>query len=249
QTAAKPSGDAATVDTVIVTGTRTTGLRAVDSPAPIQVLGAPALARVGQPDLIQGLAQTVPSFTAEAFGGDTANLTLSARLRGLSPNHTLVLVNGKRRHPTANLHVLGGPYQGAVTADLGLIPVAAIDHVEVLQDGAAAQYGTDAIAGVVNIILKDKGSGGLLEGTAGQYYKGDGETGAVSGNFGLPLGENGFINLTGEVRFHNFSQRGGADARVSDVDGNLLSTKPSSWTGAQDYPRVNHILGDAQSTV
>ena len=243
------AGDSATVDTVIVTGTRTTGLRAVDSAAPIQVLGATALAKVGQPDLIQGLAQTVPSFTAEAFGGDTANLTLSARLRGLSPNHTLVLVNGKRRHPTANLHVLGGPYQGAVTADLGLIPVAAIDHVEVLQDGAAAQYGTDAIAGVVNIILKDKGAGGLLEGTAGQYYKGDGETGAVSGNFGAPLGANGFINVTGEVRFRNFSQRGGGDARVSDVDGNLLPGLPESWTQIDGYPRVNKILGDATSTV
>ncbi|CAN7632421.1 TonB-dependent receptor [Phenylobacterium sp. LjRoot225] len=249
QTAAKPSEESATVDTVIVTGTRTTGLRAVDSAAPIQVLGAQALARVGQPDLIQGLAQTVPSFTAEAFGGDTANLTLSARLRGLSPNHALVLVNGKRRHPTANLHVLGGPYQGAATADLSLIPVAAIDHVEVLQDGAAAQYGTDAIAGVINIILKDKGAGGVLEGTAGQYYKGDGETGSLSGNFGAPLGENGFINLTAELRFHDFSHRGGADARVSDVDGNLLPSSPASWAGALDYPRVNHILGDAQQTV
>src|SRR6202007_1035507 len=144
-----------------------------------------------------------------------------ARLRGLSPNHTLVLVNGKRRHPPANLHVLGGPYQGAATADLSLIPVAAIDHVEVLQDGAAAQYGTDAIAGVVNIILKDKAAGGALEGTAGQYYKGDGETGSLSGNFGAPLGKDGFINLTAELRFHNFSQRGGADARLSRVGGHL----------------------------
>ncbi|CAN7466506.1 TonB-dependent receptor [Phenylobacterium sp. LjRoot219] len=234
---------------MIVTGTRTTGLRAVDSPAPIQVLGAQALSRVGQPDLIQGLAQTIPSFTAEAFGGDTANLTLTARLRGLSPNHTLVLVNGKRRHPTANLHVLGGPYQGAASADLSLIPVAAIDHVEVLQDGAAAQYGTDAIAGVVNIILKDKSAGGMLEGTAGQYYKGDGETGAVSANFGAPIGPNGFINLTGEIRFHDFSQRGGADQRISDVDGNLLPGTPAEWVNIPGYPRVNRILGDAQQTI
>jgi iron complex outermembrane receptor protein len=241
--------DAATVDTVIVTGTRTTGLRAVDSPAPIQVLGAQALARVGQPDLIQGLAQTVPSFTAEATGGDTGNLTLAARLRGLSPNHTLVLVNGKRRHPTGNLHVLGGPYQGAATADLSLIPVAAIDHVEVLQDGAAAQYGTDAIAGVINIILKNKSSGGSLDATAGQYYKGDGETGSVSGNFAAPLGKDGYIDLTAEVRFHNFSQRGGADARISDVNGALLPGTPASWANNPDYPRVNHIDGDAQSTV
>src|SRR6202008_908917 len=111
----------------------------------------------------QAIAQNIPSFTAQAIGGDTANLPLSARLRGLSPNDTLVLVNGKRRHPTGNLHVLGGPYQGAATADLSLIPVDAIDHVEVLQDGAAAQYGTDAIAGVVNLILKSSNHGGVAD--------------------------------------------------------------------------------------
>lgn len=241
--------DSATVDAVIVTGTRTTGLRAVDSPAPIQVLGAKALQRVGQPDLIQGIAQTVPSFTAEAFGGDTANLTLTARLRGLSPNHTLVLVNGKRRHPTANLHVLGGPYQGAASADLSLIPVSAIDRVEVLQEGAAAQYGTDAIAGVVNIILKDAAAGGSLEANLGQYFEGDGETGSLSANLGAPLGPEGFINITGEIRFHDFSQRGGADRRVADVNGALLASRPASWASLPGFPRVNKILGDAQQTV
>ncbi|MGZ6049983.1 MAG: TonB-dependent receptor plug domain-containing protein, partial [Phenylobacterium sp.] len=183
---AAAAADATEVDQVIVTGTRVTGLKAADSAAPVQVVGSDALKKVGQPDLIQGLAQIVPSFTAEALGGDTANLTLSARLRGINPNDTLVLVNGKRRHPTGNLHVPGGPYQGAATADLSLIPVDAIDHVEVLQDGAAAQYGTDAIAGVVNIILKKNTEGGLISATGGQYYKGDGDTGALSLNFGAP---------------------------------------------------------------
>jgi iron complex outermembrane receptor protein len=240
--------ESATVDQVIVTGTRVTGLKAVDSPAPVQVLGAAALQRVGQPDLIQGLAQQIPSFTAEALGGDTANLTLSARLRGLSPNDTLVLVNGKRRHPTGNLHVLGGPYQGAATADLSLIPVDAIDHVEVLQDGAAAQYGTDAIAGVVNIILKDKAAGGQLSATGGQYYQGDGKTGAISANLGFSLGDKGFINVTGETRFHDFSRRGGADARISTVSGALLPGTPASWATLPGYPKLNNIVGDAQST-
>jgi len=148
------------VSAVIVTGTRATGMKVENSASPIQVLDATALQRTGQPDLIQALAQNLPSFTAQAFGGDTANLTLSARLRGLSPNDTLVLINGKRRHGTANLAVLGGPYQGGAAADLNYIPVAAIDHIEVLQDGAAAQYGSDAIAGVINIILKSNNHGG-----------------------------------------------------------------------------------------
>jgi iron complex outermembrane receptor protein len=244
------SGDSgSSVAEVIVTGTRVAGLKAADSAAPVQVVGADTFKRVGQPDLIQGLAQTIPSFTAEAVGGDTGNLTLSARLRGLSPNNTLVLVDGKRRHPTANLHVLGGPYQGAATADLGLIPVDAIDHVEVLQDGAAAQYGTDAIAGVVNIILKKSASGGTATVTSGQYFKGDGETGAVSLNVGLPLGSEGYLNITGEGRFHGFSQRGGADARISNVDGTPLASTPAAWTSIAGYPRLNHIVGDAQSTV
>jgi iron complex outermembrane receptor protein len=246
---AADAADALTVDQVIVTGTRVTGLKAVDSPAPVEVLGAAALQRVGQPDLIQGLAQQIPSFTAESLGGDTANLTLSARLRGISPNDTLVLVNGKRRHPTGNLHVLGGPYQGAATADLSLIPVDAIDHVEVLQDGAAAQYGTDAIAGVVNIILKDHSQGGQIGVTGGQYYQGDGKTGAASLNLGVPLGEKGFVNVTGETRFHDFSRRGGADARVSTVSGALLPGIPTAWAAIPNYPKLNNIVGDSQSTV
>src|SRR6185436_18269459 len=157
-----PEPDAAAVSEVVVTGTRREGVAAIDSPAPVQVLDASALKRVGQPDLIQSLAQNLPSFTAQSFGGDTAALTLSAKLRGVSPNHALVLVNGKRRHGTANLAVLGGPYQGGAGADLNFIPVASIDHVEVLLDGAAAQYGSDAIAGVINIIQKTADSGGSV---------------------------------------------------------------------------------------
>jgi len=148
--AAAPDGVAG--DDIIVTGTRATGITAAESAAPIKLVGAETIAHVGQPNLNQVLTQLVPSFTAQAFGGDTANLTLSARLRGLSPNHTLVLVNGKRRHGTANLAVLGGPYQGAATADLDLIAPSSIKRIEVLEDGAAAQYGSDAIAGVINII-------------------------------------------------------------------------------------------------
>src|SRR5882757_4479118 len=206
-------------ESVIVTGTRVTGMTAADSAAPITVIGSDALARVGQPNLIQALAQIAPSFTAESLGGDTGALTLSARLRGISPNDTLVLVNGKRRHSTGNLHVLGGQYQGAATADLDLIPVAAIDHVEVLEEGAAAQYGTDAIAGVVNIILKHNNSGGVATATGGQYFDEGGATYDFSGNIGLPLGGKGFLSVTGEKRYRGFSQRGGQDIREVDAAG------------------------------
>ena len=111
-----PQADAnapADSDAIIVTGTRVTGMRAADSAAPIQVVGTQAIANVGQQDLTQVLAQSLAQPQLPGIGGDTANLTLSAALRGLSPNNTLVLVNGKRRHGTANLAVLGGsPYSG-----------------------------------------------------------------------------------------------------------------------------------------
>jgi len=222
-------------ETVIVTGTRVQGMTAADSAAPIQVLGTDALTHgTGSADLRQQLGQTVPSFTAQQFGGDTANLTLSAALRGLSPNDTLVLVNGHRRHYTGNLHVdAGGFAAGSSAPDLSLIPSAAIDHVEVLLDGAAAQYGTDAVSGVVNIILKNKSSGGSLSANIGDYYdRGDFSGGKANGakydvsyNMGLPLFDKGFVNFTIDKQFESFTQYGGADERYVN---NLNQPVPQS---------------------
>lgn len=236
---------------IIVTGTRLKGVQAADSPAPIQIVSASTFDKVGQPDLTQGLQQNLPSFTAQSLGGDTGNFTLTASLRGLSPNHTLVLVNGKRRHPTANLQASPGAglYQGAATVDLNLIPVSSIARVEVLQDGAAAQYGTDAIAGVINIILKDDVQGGSFTGTVGQYYKGDGETASAQLNFGTKIGDRGYINLTGEARFHGHSQVGGIDYRALNPDGTVKSglnpIDTAGLEGADGFPYINKAMGDA----
>jgi iron complex outermembrane receptor protein len=228
---------------VIVTGTRAAGLTVENSASPIQVLDAASLGRTGQPDLIQALAQNLPSLNAQAFGSDMANMTLSARLRGLSPNNTLVLVNGKRRHGTANLAVLGGPYQGGAAADLNYIPVAAIDRIEVLQDGAAAQYGTDAIAGVINIILKSGDSGGSVNVNGGNYRDGGGDTGDGMANIGFAPFTDAFLNLTVETKYHGFSQRGGIDPRV--IDPATIAAMPT-LVGAPGYPYLNKIQGDAQ---
>ncbi|HXL71239.1 MAG TPA: TonB-dependent receptor [Rhizomicrobium sp.] len=223
------AGDQSGAETVIVTGTRVQGMTAADSAAPITVLGSDALTHgTGSPDLRQQLGQTIPSFTAEQFGGDTGNLTLTAALRGLSPNDTLVLVNGHRRHYSGNMHVDEGDFAtGSDAPDLSLIPSAAIDHVEVLLDGAAAQYGTDAIAGVVNIILKNKSSGGQFSATAGDYYDrgGEGVTAGgtkydVSYNMGLPLFDKGFVNFTVDKQYGNFTQLGGADSRLAGLGPN-----------------------------
>jgi iron complex outermembrane receptor protein len=248
-----PSSDAVhgptAKDDIIVTGTRQTGVRAADSAAPVQVFNAEALARVGQPNLNQVLTQLAPSFTAQAFGGDASNLTLTAKLRGLSANHVLILINGKRRHGTANLHVASGPFQGGAAPDLDLIPPEAIERIEVLQDGAAAQYGSDAIAGVINIILKSDRTGGAASATAGQYYAGDGTTAAGSVRLAVPLGESGFLDVTGFHRFHDFSQRAGADRRLVAPDGTPLSGLPAAWQAIPGYPRLNPIIGDARSSL
>ena len=238
------SGDLSSVNEVIVTGTRVTGIKAVESAAPIQVIASQSIERAaGKPDLITTLSNLIPSLTAQAFGGDQANQTLQAKIRGLSPNDVLVLIDGKRRHTTANLAVLGGPYQGGAGADLNFIPVDAIDHIEVLTDGAAAQYGSDAIAGVINIILKKTNNGGNLGGTYGEYYDGGGITGQVQGNIGFEPVPGGYLNLTAEVRNHGHSFRGGLDGRTLNPN---LTYPDTNMANVPGYPDVNLISGDAE---
>ncbi len=121
---------------IIVTGTRATGMQAADSAAPIQLIGAEALGKVGQPNLNQALTQFVPSLQAQNQGTDMASFSLSARLRGISPNHTLVMVNGKRRHGNSILQVINGAFGGSAAPSVDLIPPDINQRIEILQDGA-----------------------------------------------------------------------------------------------------------------
>jgi iron complex outermembrane recepter protein len=245
--AAEAPGTGDALEEVIVTGTREQGTKAVDSAAPIQIVSVEALKATGAPDLMTALAQVVPSLQMQAFGFDMSAQTLQARLRGVSPNDVLVLVNGKRRHTTANLAVdTGSPFQGGAGVDLNFIPLDAIDHVEVLTEGAAAQYGSDAIAGVVNIILKKNSSGGSLAGTYGQYGNdGGGKTEDVSGNVGLEPGAGGYFNMTGDFRNHGHSNEGAVDPRLfaSNVAG--YAYPDSNVVNVPGYPNLNLIDGDA----
>ena len=224
---------------IIVTGTRATGMQAAESAAPVQVFGEEALSHVGQPNLNQALTQMVPSFTAQTQGTDMSNFSLSARLRGLSPNHTLVMVNGKRRHGSAILQVIAGPFQGSAAPSIDLIPPDAVSRIEVLQDGAAAVYGTDAIAGAINMILKDDSEGGSFKVTGGQYYNSEGELFSASGNVGFKLGEDGCFNLTGFHRRQNYTSTGTGQVTMSDIDGNpyvpTAGTYPGSFGSTNNY--------------
>lgn len=250
QVLADASAERKEVEEVVVTGSRVSGLKAAESSSPVLILGGTELESAGKPDLMNALANIVPSFTAQAFGGDMANQTLQAKLRGLSPNHVLVLVNGKRRHTTASLAILGGPYQGGAGVDLNFIPVDSIDHIEVLTEGAAAQYGTDAIAGVINIILKQDDSGGGASYTHGGYYAGDGGTDSVSGSIGFAPSDDSFLNFAGESRRHAHTDRGGIDPRVVDparIDPGSGGTYPNTNIPFADgYPYLNNIFGDAE---
>ena len=236
------------LEEVVVTGTRQSGLQVVASPAPIQVLSAASLLQTGgSQDLMGTLAQAVPSMTMQAYGVDMAAQTLQAKLRGLSPNDVLVLVDGKRRHTTANLAVASGsPYQGGASVDLDFIPIDAIDHIEVLTQGAAAQYGTDAIAGVINIILKKNSSGAAARGTYGSYFGGDGSTDSISANVGLEPYSGAYVNVTAEVRNHGHSNVGAVDERVVDP-ANLATYPGSNMTEVEGYPFLNRVEGDAET--
>lgn len=216
-------------DAIIVTGTRDVGTKAADAASPIQVLSQAALAHVGQPNLNQALTQIVPSFTAQTQGTDMASFALSARLRGLSPNHTLVMVNGKRRHGNAILQVVNGPFGGSAAPSIDLIPPDAVQRIEILQDGASAQYGSDAIAGVVNIILKENSSGVSAKASAGEYYDGEGRSYSASGNFGLPVGSDGFLNVTLFQRSNDYTVVGEGSFGAVNLNGTSNSNVSAAF--------------------
>ncbi|WP_122755092.1 TonB-dependent receptor plug domain-containing protein [Pseudomonas viridiflava] len=207
-----------TLGTVIVTGTRAQERTASGSLSPIDVISGDSLRSSGSSELGTVLARLIPSINFPRPSlVDGAELARPAQLRGLSPDQVLVLVNGKRRHTSAFVNLGGAVGRGSAPADLNAIPLSAIDHIEVLRDGASARYGSDAIAGVINIILKNADHGGSVSTRYGQYKKGDGIQRQVAGNTGFALGSNGFFNLSGEGANNDYTNRAGDDLRASSI--------------------------------
>ena len=203
------------LETVIVTGTRSSSRTESSSLTPIDVVSAKVLQQSGTNDLPTALARIIPSLSfPRPSAADTADTQRPAQLRGLSPDQVLVLVDGKRWHPGALLLTNGVLGRGSQAVDLNTIPVSAIDHIEVLRDGASAQYGSDAIAGVINIILKKGAKGGDVEVTGGQYSAGDGRQWQGSANFGIPLsGDKGWMRFTVQSGNEDYTNRAGPDTR------------------------------------
>ncbi|WP_206485795.1 TonB-dependent receptor [Thalassotalea sp. G2M2-11] len=186
------------IERIAVVGTRSAPRSVDDSPVPIDLIGAEELDKAGNTDMLELVKGTVPSFNVQTNPiSDAASLVKPANLRGLSSDSTLILVNGKRRHRASVIALLGGGINdGAQGPDISVIPSAALKQIEVLRDGAAAQYGSDAIAGVMNFVLKDDAEGGSFSVRHGSYYEGDGDTTEMNGNIGMELSRDGFANLS-----------------------------------------------------
>lgn len=185
------------LEEVVITGLRGTPRSAVDSAVPIDTFNIEQIESISHTDTVDILQTLVPSFNVSREPvSDGASFIRPIQMRGLDSHHTLVLVNGKRRHRASLVQIGGSGTQGA---DVATIPASAIQSIEVLRDGASSQYGSDAIAGVINFNLKENREGFDLTIDSGQFYEGDGTAYTVQGNLGLPLGENGFISISGEI--------------------------------------------------
>ncbi|TDR42427.1 iron complex outermembrane receptor protein [Tahibacter aquaticus] len=213
---------------VISTGTRAGNRSDTDTAAPVDVIGKDAIEATGALETGKLLQKLAPSFNFPTnFVSDGTDLVWPATLRGLGPDQVLVLVNGKRRHQQSLVNVQQTIGRGSAGTDINSIPIASIERIEVLRDGASAQYGSDAIAGVINIILKDQTDHTDVGIEIGQTYAGDGDQYHGSLNTGFKLGEEGFLNLTLDYTKRLETNRAGPDSlRV-------------------DPPRVTQRLGEA----
>lgn len=262
---------------IIVTGTRRADRTLADSPVPVDVISGDALENSGYTETAKVLSQLVPSFNfPQPAITDGTDALRPATLRGLGPDQTLVLVNGKRRHTSALLNMNGSVGRGSAAVDMNTIPPLAIERIEVLRDGASSQYGSDAIAGVINVQLK-KREGNRAQVTYGKYFtdmdgmreatgvvtanglpvldptagagdvyqlergdkvnRKDGATLTLASNFGLPVGDGGYLNITAQYQDRNPTNRSGYDPRrqyqTSEVTKELAAN------------RLNHRYGDA----
>jgi len=239
------AANAGTGDDVVVTGTRAAGRTRLDSPSPVDVLSATSLRQQGTTELGAALAQVAPSIDfPRPSATDATDAIRPATLRGLSPDEVLVLINGVRGHTSALLNTNGSVGRGSAAVDLNTVPTIALDRVEVLRDGASAQYGSDAIAGVINLRLREARSGGSAQVQYG-FYNSDIDTArgsrsvtgeptvTVSATQGIGFGEDGFITVSGEYMNRQPTNRADFDPRVT----------PTRVTGRFGDPQVNQYTG------
>ncbi|MFL6671913.1 MAG: TonB-dependent receptor plug domain-containing protein [Massilia sp.] len=229
-----------TTPSVVVLGSRSSAKTALDTAVPVGLIGAKDLQNAGPLEVGKLLQTLDPSFNfTSTFISDGTDIIRPATLRGLGPDQMLVLVNGKRRHQQALVNVQQTIGRGSAGTDINAIPLSAIHHIEVLRDGAAAQYGSDAIAGVINIVLKRQTTETQVSGTVGTTAEGDGDLFSASANTGVALGASGgFLNLSVEGRRRGETNRAGVDTlrvdppRVTQRIGDSLAKDAYLWWNA-----------------
>ena len=238
------------IEQISIIGSRVSGRTAAELPVPVDILTAEALLNTGQTEVGRMLQAIAPSFNFSSSSiSDGSDALRPATLRGLGPDQTLVLINGKRRHQASLIHINTSVGRGTAGTDMNAIPAAAIKRIEVLRDGAAAQYGSDAIAGVINIILKDNSEGGKISVSYGEYSEGDGETTNIDISKGFALGDNGYLNTTLNIRDRGNTNRAGIHGSCqfsgcTELDnGNYLLGDPREATASRETFRI----GDAES--
>ena len=222
---------------VIVGSRRSEGRSPTESLVPVDVIDGSELNRQGSADMDALLAAVIPSYNVDQQAiNDAATLVRPARLRGLPPDTTLTLVNGKRRHRAAVITFLGnGIANGSHGPDISVIPAIAVKRVEVLRDGAAAQYGSDAIAGVINFELRDDRDSREVDVRVGRFYEGDGKAADVAANIGFPLTDAGFANFSVEYRAAD-----GTNRSQQRDDALALIGAGNRYISDWDYDRVFH---------
>ena len=228
------------IEEVIVTGTRVADRSAADSPVPVDVISGSEFRDNASTDVQDMLRTAVPSFDVNTQPiSDAATISRPANVRGLSPDNVLVLVNGKRRHRGSIISFLGGGISdGAQGVDIAAIPSLALKQIEVLRDGASSQYGSDAIAGVLNFLLRDDAEGFELVTRYGSTFEGDGDNYMVAANLGLPLGDRGFVNMTGEIREADGTVR----AAIRD---DVAYAAANGYAAVADYRTINTYTNEA----
>ncbi|MCD0469034.1 TonB-dependent receptor [Flavobacterium sp. JAS] len=235
------------LDEVVVTGSRTAARSNTTSALPIDVLSAKDLTSTGQASFDKALQYKIPSFnTVQTPVNDATSLLDPYEIRNMGPSRTLILINGKRKNLSSLLYVQTSPGRGETGADISAIPTDAIERVEILRDGASAQYGSDAIAGVMNIILKKNATDGSLTVRSGITSEGDGEMLGVSLNNGTTVGEKGFLNYTIDFSKVNLANRPGKVDAAGDA-GDFGADIADVQAFLAKYPDAGNINGSPET--
>lgn len=242
-----------TLDEVVIVGSRSGASTVLKSASPVEVIAGSELVETGARTLSEALQASVPSFRfpTSVPSSNAASFVKGVSLRGLATDQTLVLIDGKRRHATAQLNAGTGTAKGAQTVDLNSIPISAIERVEVLLDGASAQYGSDAIAGVINIVLKERSRGGDLSALFGRNSKGDGQTETVDGNVGTTLPGDGFLTVSFDAWDVRPTRLSTTDTRQMYFSGDPReSTYPNrNWFYGSGRSKRYNLVVNAESTI